>query len=144
VSWLIVRVFAGHPFEVEMTLRGLGLEAYCPRYTTKRRHPFVRRLTLDVVRPLFPGYMFVRQAFDARGLNTSRFRVRLMAKDGRYLLASESEIGRVREAEQIASAMEAQPMIGDRVGEVSDFVSAVVPKKFTKLGDVQARKKVAA
>lgn len=144
MTWLILRVLTGHPIHVETKLNGLGLEAYCPRYTVRRRHPFHRRADMiDVVKPLFPGYLFASKPFDVLLINNTHLKARLMAHDGRYLTVSEMEMERVREAERRATT-EWQPKAHEIISALANLVTSAGPQKFTRLADLQARKVIAA
>lgn len=55
-SWICINT---HPKKEDLALDNLsrqGFEAYCPRFQKRVRHA---RQTRDVLRPLFPGYVFV-------------------------------------------------------------------------------------
>jgi hypothetical protein len=58
VNWLILRVFAGLPLNVERTINDMGVPAYCPAETIKRRHPRGKHIIVQR-KPLLPGYVFV-------------------------------------------------------------------------------------
>lgn len=59
-GWIVVHTHANAEAKAEHHLRRQGYEVYLPRYRKTRRH--ARRLE-TVIRPLFPGYLFV--GFDA-------------------------------------------------------------------------------
>lgn len=143
MTWLILRVFTGHPFHVEDKLQKLGFNAYCPKYTIKRRHPFSKKIQIDVTKPLFPGYLFADRAFDAMLINTRHIKTKLMARDGRYLTVPQHEMDRVKEAERRAGT-DWHPEISEIVSALAEIVKGVTPQKFTRLADLQRTKGLAA
>ena len=56
-SWLVVNSHAHREHVALANLARQGFDAYCPRLLRRVRH--ARRFQ-DVLRPLFPGYVFVR------------------------------------------------------------------------------------
>ena len=61
-GWIVVHTHAHAETKAEHHLERQGYEVYLPRYTKTRRH--ARRLE-TVIRPLFPGYLFVHFVADA-------------------------------------------------------------------------------
>ena len=61
-GWIVVHTHAHAETKAEHHLRRQGYEVYLPRYRKTRRH--ARRLE-TVIRPLFPGYLFVGFEADA-------------------------------------------------------------------------------
>lgn len=55
-SWFVVRAKPGAEERAVWHLKNQGFEAYLPRYRKQIRHA---RKTSNVLRPLFPGYLFV-------------------------------------------------------------------------------------
>lgn len=64
MSWYVLRICTGHPFRVTDAIGELGIPAFCPRYTIRRRFPRDRSRVLDVTKPLLPGYVFAAEHFD--------------------------------------------------------------------------------
>lgn len=144
MSWLILRILTGHPFVATKRLQDFGLNPYCPSFVTKRRRPHSEvRCDIEVVCPLFPGYLFIDQPFDVTSINTMRLKTRLMARDGAYLRITPAELERVRDAERQATSAW-QPKIGDIVSAFAELVTNAGPQKFMRLSDLQAKKRVAA
>lgn len=56
-SWFVVRTKTGAEDRAVWHLKNQGFEAYLPRYRKEIRHA---RKTQTVLRPVFPGYVFVR------------------------------------------------------------------------------------
>jgi len=55
-AWYVVRTKTGAEDRAEWHLKNQGFEVYLPRYRKQVRHA---RKTSTVLRPLFPGYVFV-------------------------------------------------------------------------------------
>lgn len=55
--WYVIRTQSNKETQALVHLNNQGYEAYLPRYKKQRRHA---RKTEMVLRPLFPGYLFVR------------------------------------------------------------------------------------
>jgi transcription antitermination factor NusG len=61
IPWYVIHTCCHHEARVEERLRQKGLEVFLPRYLTASR----RRDRKKILRvPLFPGYLFIRNAFD--------------------------------------------------------------------------------
>jgi transcriptional antiterminator RfaH len=60
--WFVVHTRAAHEERAAHHLAYQGFEAYLPRYRKRRRHA---RRVQEVLRPLFPRYLFVRLNLDA-------------------------------------------------------------------------------
>jgi len=56
-SWFVVRTKTGAEDRAAWHLKNQGFEAYLPRYRKQVRHA---RKTSTVLRPVFPGYIFVQ------------------------------------------------------------------------------------
>jgi transcriptional antiterminator RfaH len=54
--WYVVHTQPHHEIRADINLRQQGFSTYLPRYLRRRRHA---RRTEEVVRPLFPRYLFV-------------------------------------------------------------------------------------
>lgn len=55
--WIAVNTHANAEELAQVNIERQGYDCYCPRILTTRRHA---RKTHKVLRPLFPGYLFVR------------------------------------------------------------------------------------
>src|SRR5262249_38692077 len=102
--WLILRILFGHPFRIAEDIEHLGITAYCPKFKIKRPHVFHRRQTVEVTKPLFPGYIFVSEPFDVDRINFTPIRTKLMCRDGKFLMASPQEMQRIRQVEMETEA----------------------------------------
>lgn len=61
IPWYVIHTCCHHEERVEERLRQKGLEVFLPRYLTASR----RRDRKKILRvPLFPGYLFIRNALD--------------------------------------------------------------------------------
>jgi transcriptional antiterminator RfaH len=115
--WLVVTT---HPHREALALENLarqGFEAYCPVVRRRVRHA---RRSQDVLRPLFPGYAFVRS-----GPNARNWRPILSTRGVRSLVRVGEQPGYVedqfiaslkaREVDGVISRPDAAPRVGEKI-----------------------------
>ena len=57
--WYAIRTLTGKEVEAERDVKELGIEAWCPMYMTQSK-PSKKRKSVEVSRPLIPGYILAR------------------------------------------------------------------------------------
>jgi transcription antitermination factor NusG len=93
--WRVLHVVANHEKRVAEHLAARSLEHYLPVYTEKSQWS---DRTVDLQRPLFPGYVFVRFGQQSRlGVLTTPGVLRVVG-NGDAATVSAGEIDRIREA----------------------------------------------
>lgn len=143
-NWLILRVFAGLPLHVERAINGMGMPAYCPVETIKRRHPKGKEI-ITQHRPILPGYVFapgVREKpegplctpFEAEAINSTRTKVRWLQLGGRLCYLTQREIDALRVYEQSY-----RPDVSDIIHALKEIARGVRPTKnrFIRFSDFQ-------
>jgi len=92
--WKVVQVIANHEKRVAQHLTVRGLEHYLPLYTERSRWS---DRTVELERPLFAGYVFVRYALESRRWVISTPGILRVLGDGGSETVSVEEIARIRE-----------------------------------------------
>lgn len=146
--WLILQVFRGHVFRVEEDVESLGIEAYCPKFKVRRPHVFNRKRTVEITKPLFPGYLFTAEPFDVDRLNLGPVHARFMCgersdEDGRlrqcFLTVTPLEMVLIVDAERKA---EEAWRIDEMVRSLAHQKKAKA--KFVNLGEIQRTRALAS
>lgn len=155
-DWLILQVFRGNPFRIEEAIGELGIQAYVPKLTIRRRDPRDKARILDIRKPLLPGYCFANERFNLEALApallslakrrqpdryrqtpaTIDARVRWLALDSKPLLLTREALASLREAERAESGYHAT------IACIADILDACgkgkAPKsRFVRLADWQ-------
>ena len=98
-EWIVAHCHANAEFKAETHLRRQGFEVYLPKFKTTRRH--ARRVE-NVIRPLFPRYLFI--GFDANSTHWRPIRStvgvsHLLTAGERPLVAPEWVVEQLRQRE---------------------------------------------
>jgi transcription antitermination factor NusG len=118
-GWHVVRTIGGAEFAVAAAITAAEFISYCPAYTEHRRHGrFTNRKIVQIQRPLFPCYLFVRpdDKFQREKFETSRIKLQVI----RSALVSDDVIDAVR-----ATAEDA--------GKVATVTKLIAPGAFVTL-----------
>lgn len=131
MNWLILRVFAGRPLHVEHTIREMGIQAYCPVQTIKRRHPRGKEIIVQRT-PLLPNYLFAAEHFDLDRINTTRTKARWLQLGGRLCQITPEAIESVRACES-----QWRPDLIDLAHVLGEIARGMVPRKnrFVRLSE---------
>jgi hypothetical protein len=149
-GWLILRVSRGNPIKIAEAIRAVGLaDAYCPKHTTRRRHPFDRRRVIEVRKPLIPGYAFTDRHFDSALVATAMLaaararaghnpvvadvRVRWLTIDERLLQIERADL----DAMSVRDA-DAPTTLEEIIAAFHQCVRGVLPSRFISFADWQA------
>lgn len=119
-GWWTLRVFCGHEIHVESEMVRAGLSVFCPTFTQARRNRYGRKGdVLQVTRPLFPNYLFMRPApwFRPSSFETSRTKITVLRGSSGRLLVSDIQMESVRTV-----AVEASRVAPDLKIRADDFV----------------------
>jgi transcription antitermination factor NusG len=109
--WRVLHVVMNHEKRVAQHLTARSLEQYVPRYSERSRWS---DRVVNLERPLFPGYVFVRFAPEARiSVVSTPGVLRLLGETDRDTL-SEIEVSRIRDG--LASGCLLRPHLGVAVG----------------------------
>lgn len=79
-GWQVVRTLAGAEFAVTGQMLAAGFAATCPSFVVRRRNRYGNRDEMtEALRPLFPGYLFLRPdpRFRREAFETGRIRLRV-------------------------------------------------------------------
>ncbi|MGA9061374.1 MAG: transcription termination/antitermination NusG family protein [Terracidiphilus sp.] len=112
-AWRVVHVVANHERRVAQHLTVRSLEHYLPLYTVRSK--WTDRV-VDLQRPLFAGYVFVRFPREARISVVSTPGVLRLLGDGAGNTVSAAEIARIREG--LASGCILRPHPAVSLGEI--------------------------
>jgi transcriptional antiterminator RfaH len=63
INWYVVRTHPKQEDRTSRNLKSLGIDTLSPKLRTSKRNEYTGKLT-PVIKPLFPGYIFVRFGFD--------------------------------------------------------------------------------
>lgn len=116
--WFVVRTKTGVEDRAAWHLENQGFEAYLPRYRKQIRHA---RKTQIVLRPVFPGYLFVRIDMEQqrwRAINGTVGVISLVGFGGSPSPLSDAIIDAIRASEDRIGAVTLAPQglqKGDRV-----------------------------
>lgn len=76
--WRVIRCFVGDETDLGERLKQLGFETYAPAYTTRGKIRLGKKAEPEeVIRPLFPGYLFSRIEPDSRTDRLARSKYQL-------------------------------------------------------------------
>lgn len=104
-SWFVVRTKTGVEDRAAWHLGNQGFEAYLPRYRKQVRHA---RKTQNVLRPVFPGYLFVRIDMEQqrwRAINGTVGVISLVGVGGSPSLLADTIIDTIRASEDKTGAI---------------------------------------
>jgi len=130
--WIAVNTHPNRERSAELNLRNQGFEVYAPVIRKQIRH--ARRVS-DVLRPLFPGYLFVRlgstQSRWRPILSTVGVRMVVCARDVPCILPNQFiDDLMVREKDGVIARPVSSPQIGERVrvgrGAFDGFVGKII------------------
>lgn len=69
MSWTVVNTHPGREDTAILNLEKQGYGVYCPKFRKRISHA---RKTSEVLRPLFPGYVFLKYDLENKGLRSVR------------------------------------------------------------------------
>lgn len=104
-SWFVVRTKTGVEDRAAWHIGNQGFEVYLPRYRKQIRHA---RKTQTVLRPVFPGYLFVRIDMEQqrwRAINGTVGVISLVGFGGSPSPLSDAIIGAIRASEDKTGAI---------------------------------------
>lgn len=105
-GWHILRTRPHSELKLETAVQQIGVTAYVPKITQKRRHPFDRRQTITVRKAIYPSYAFVSEHFPVELITTTKLSAHWLKCYGRLAQISNDLIDLAEEGERMGTAIE--------------------------------------